>query len=141
MNLTDLIKEYVNKDYSELVSIATEAFGNVVVAFDKLSDGSTDSQFATMAFIGTALAADGKFTPLEYRFLCDLLGDMKAESAVEFVKAHFSDECLKLTDKLFDVADNGLKTDLLTLVLCITAVDETVSVEETKYIVRLLENK
>lgn len=135
---TDLLQEYVNKPYDELLQIASSALATVMPAFDAAADDGNGAKFV-VPFMSTMMAVDGKFSELEYNFLNDLLGGgVNYESAKANVAAHYNADALEWVDNLIDSIGEKGKTILLMLVLCFAAVDETISREENAYIAKLM---
>ncbi len=133
-----LMQEYVDKSYDELFNIASNALSIVMDVFNKVAKDGNGAPYAVL-FMSTTLAIDGKFTELEYKFLNDLLGGgLDYEAAKSSVQAHYNDEAINLVDKIIDSCDADLKATLLVLVTCFAAVDETISVDEKRYIVKLM---
>ena len=133
-----LLQEYVNKSYSELLELANEALGVLLPAFETIQAGKS-AEFI-MPFICTSLAIDGKFTELEYRFLNDLLGaGVNYEDSKQLVAAHYDADIMVLVDRMIDACGDDLKAALLVFCLCFTAVDETISREEAAFISMLLD--
>ena len=133
-----LMQEYVDKSYDELFEIANQSLSVAMEAFNKLAKDGNGAPYVVL-FISTVLAMDGKFTELEYKFLNELLGGgVDYNSAKANVQSHYSDEAFDLADKLIDSCPDDFKTVLLMLVTCFAAVDKTISVEEVRYIAKLM---
>ena len=133
-----LMQEYVDKSYDELYNIANEA---LAISMDFFNSAAKDGNGApyVVLFLSTILAIDGKFTELEYKFLNELLGGgVDYNAAKANVQSHYNDEAFNLADKLIDSCNDDMKTTLLMLVTCFAAVDQTISVEEARYIAKLM---
>ena len=133
-----LMQEYVDKSYDELFEIAEQSLSIAMDVFNKIAKDGNGAPYVVL-FISTVLAMDGKFTELEYKFLNDLLGGgVDYNSAKANVQSHYNDEAFDLADKLIDSCPTEFKSVLLMLVTCFAAVDKTITVEEARYIAKLL---
>ena len=133
-----LMQDYVDKSYNELYDIASKSLSIAMDVFNKIAKDGNGAPYVVL-FISTVLAMDGKFTELEYKFLNDLLGGgVNYESAKANVQSHYRDEAFDLADKLIDSCTDDFKTVLLMLVTCFAAVDKTITVEEARYIAKLM---
>ena len=133
-----LMQEYVDKSYEELFEIASKSLEISMEVFNKIAKDGNGAPYVVL-FISTTLAMDGKFTELEYKFLNDLLGGgVNYESAKANVQSHYSDEAFDLADKIIDSCPDDFKSILLMLVTCFAAVDKTITVDEARYIAKLM---
>jgi len=133
-----LMQEYVDKSYEELFEIANNSLSVVMDVFNKIAKDGNGAPYVVL-FISTTLAIDGRFTELEYKFLNEPLGgNLSYEAAKENVQAHYDDELFDAADKIIDSCPDNLKSVLLMLVTCFAAVDKTITVEEARYIAKLL---
>ncbi|MBO7297549.1 MAG: hypothetical protein J6U60_00720 [Clostridia bacterium] len=133
----NIMKDFVNKSYEELRDTAKQALAvsmNFFAQFDKDHNGAS----AVVAFMGTMFAADGNFSALEYQLLKDLVGEVDYETAKATVQSYYSDEWENAVDQLIDACDTEMKSTILVLVTCFAAVDETIKVEEQRFIAKLL---
>lgn len=141
MEINDIIQKYVDLDYNRLLEIATGNMQKILPYFEKTVKDDAQCNEAIMLFLGTVLATDGKFTDLEYKFLNELLGgDMDYKRAKKFVASNYSDDNEDYADSIFDACPDEIKSELLSLCLCLAAVDETVTREETRLIKKFMEN-
>lgn len=133
-----LMQEYVDKSYEELFQIADKSLAVAIDVFNKAAKDGNGAPYVVL-FISTVLAMDGKFTELEYKFLNELLGGgVDYEAAKANVQSHYNEDAFELADKLIDSCNDDLKTVLLMLVTCFAAVDKTITVEEARYIAKLM---
>ncbi len=135
MSLNDTLQNLVNKDYDELLGFAKIAIGKILPAC-KAVDTEHDGVFMVTSIILSAVAADGKLSAIENKFLKDLLA-LTDEQINGFV-GMYDDRMAELTDKFADALPADLKADVVMLVCCIAAIDETISCEETAFIKKLL---
>ena len=132
-----LLQDLVNKPYEELLELAKMATAKAMdffAQFDKEHNGAE----MVLPVIFTILASDGKFTALEYQFLKDLVGDVNFDNAKNNIQSFYSDEWETAVDELIDACSKDMKSNLLLLVTCVAAVDETITVDEQRYIAKLL---
>ena len=132
-----LMQNYVNAPYSVLLSVARESLNKVMPVFNRLADDGNGASIV-LPFICTSLAVDGKLSKIEYKFVCDLIGDMDYDVVLSNVQEHYSDSSVELVDNMCDACPDDLKTSLLAFCLAFLAVDETISREEVAFIKRLL---
>ena len=136
-DLNELLQDYVNLDYNSLLSIANNSLSEIMPIFNELADDGNGAKFL-LPFICTSLAVDGKLSKIEYKFVCDLIGDMDYDVVLSNVQEHYSDSSVELVDNMCDACPDDLKTSLLAFCLAFLAVDETISREEVAFIKRLL---
>ena len=134
----DLLQDFVDKPYEELVSIANGALEVIVDGFSKINTESKPSDFI-IPFIATTLASDGKYTQLEHNFLNTVLEtDISYDDSKHFVQSYYNEEIFDLADQMIDACGQDLKNALVIFCLCFAAVDETITREEGAYIAKLL---
>ena len=133
-----LLQEYVDKSYDELYEIASQSLAVAMDVFNNIAKDGNGAPYVIL-FMSTVLAVDGKFTELEYKFLNDLLGgNVDYNTAKANVQSHYNDEAFDLADQIIDACPPEFKTVLLMLVTSFAAVDRTITVEEARYIAKLL---
>ena len=139
--LQQILQDYVNLPYEQLLSIAEKEFNKLSVCFEIGFDGNTKTACqAMLLFVSTVIGADGKLTGLESRFLNDLIGqEDDYDATLNVVSTLSSAESRKLTDELIDALPTDAKASALTLALCFCAVDETISRDEIAYFQRLMD--
>ena len=127
----ELLQNYVNKSYEELVALAKSSLSALVPYFRSLNAEIGDK--AIVHFIVTALAVDDGFSPLEYKFFCDVLNITEPYDKIKSIIAkNANDESVAIADTIFDnIPNDTIKTELLNLFLCIIAVDQTISPTES----------
>nr|MBR6777822.1 hypothetical protein [Clostridia bacterium] len=138
-SFNELLQEFVNKSYDELLNIASGALNVMVPAFNSIADDGNGAKFV-IPFMCTTLAVDGSFTELEYKFLNDLLGGgVDYAGAKAQVQAHYSADMIEIVDQIIDACGEDLKTAILVFCLCFTAVDETITRDEAAFIAKLIQ--
>ncbi|MBE6661499.1 MAG: hypothetical protein E7605_08885 [Ruminococcaceae bacterium] len=140
-SFNEILQNYVNKSYEELLFFAHQSFAEVapdLTRFFKDDDGAAK---ALMVIIAACLGADGKLTALESKFLNELLNqEDDYESTVNMVAALGDDESRDLTDQLADALPADKKAALVSFCLCFLAVDETITRDEVAFVVKLMES-
>lgn len=133
-----LLQNYVNAPYSTLLAVANDSLSKIMPIFNEVAkDGNGAS--IVLPFICTALAVDGKFTELEYRFVKDLLGiDQTYDYFKNVVQQFYTTEYINAVDELIDACPDQLKTALLSFCITFVAVDEHISREENAFIAKLM---
>ena len=134
--INEVMKKYNGMSYEELLERARADFDILLPVFSQLDRNGNGRPYVVI-FMGSALAADGKFTQKEYEFVNDLFS-LTYDQAYSLVSKHFDPKAASISDKLFDMCDDGLKRVLLDFCLCFVAVDNSISAEETAFIARLL---
>ena len=134
----DLLQDYVNKPYEELLEIANDALAVIVEALTQVAPEENTAEFI-LPFIATTLASDGRYSEMEHNFLNDVLqGDLTYEEAKNCMQAHYNPEVFEFVDQLIDSCGQDLKSALILFCLCFAAVDETITRDESAYLVKLL---
>ena len=137
-DLNKLLQDYVNLDYKDILALAKKNLAKVHHYFcSVMKDGNGAA--AGLAFMGACLASDGHFNDLEYRLMNDLFGGGASyESLRNLAQTSFNQESLDLADAIYDNCPSDLRGSLLGLALCILAVDEHITKEETAFVHKLL---
>ena len=136
MAFNDLMQKFVNKDYPELLSLAQEAVRRVLPAC-KAVDEEHEGMAMLTAILLSAVAADGKLSGLEAKFLSELTGLDAA--GIDKLTDLYTSNMVNVTDVLADNCPAELKADILMLITCLAACDETISREETAFIRQIME--
>ena len=138
MDFSELMQNYVNLSYDELVTKAQNDLAVLAPVFDEASEDGNGSA-NLFPIILTCLAVDGKYTALEYKFLEDVFGrQLSYDETKKMVNEFYADEAQELLDKLVDSCSHELKAILLDLCTCVMAVDEKLDVSELKFIQKLI---
>lgn len=136
MSFSDTLQELVNKSYDELLDFAKIAIGELYPAC-KAVDEENNGVFMMTSVILSAIAADGKLTAIEKKFLMELL-DLDEDKLNTYIGMYDS-RMAELTDKFADALTVELKSHTVMLVATIAACDETISREETAFLAKILE--
>lgn len=136
MDFNELMQTFVNKDYSELLSLAKEAMVRVLPVCKAVDEENNGMAMLTSILL-SAVAADGKLTGLEAKFLSDLTGLDAA--GVDKMTDLYTSKMVDITDVLADKAPTELKADMLVLITSLAACDETISRDETALIRKIIE--
>lgn len=135
MDFGALMQEFVNKDYDELLALAKQAVTRVLPVC-KTVDEQNNGIGALTAILLSSVAADGKLTRLEAQFLGDITGLDAA--GVDKLTDMYTGKMVELTDLLADKFSQETKADIMVLVTCLAACDETISREETAFLRQIL---
>ena len=137
--LNEILQKYVDASYEELLALATESFDKLMPVFNEVADDGNGAKFIVPVMCAS-IAADNRFSTLEYKFIKDLLNsDLTYDDFMTSVRLYSGEEGQELVDKLFDACGTDMKTELLSFCLCFMAVDETITKEETAFVKRLLD--
>ena len=135
------LQQFVNLSYDELLTVANLRLTDLDAAlrkfFGKHSDVPTK---AFLMLIATCLGADCIITPLEHRFVNELLGsDYDEETLLAVVSSLATSETYTLVDDLTDTLDESARSSLITLALCFLSVDKAITRSEVAFLRRLIE--
>ena len=140
-NFNELLQNYVDKSYGELLGIAQLSFKDFAPCLSDMFDGSEGAAKALMVIVSSCLGTDGKITALENKFLNELMGtDSDYETTLAMATVFGDAEGRELTDKLADVLPDDKKAALLSFCLCFLAVDETITRDEVAFVYKLMES-
>lgn len=131
----ELLQEIVNMDYPELLSLARTCLEQLMPTFKQL-DEDNDGVFMVIAVVLAVVGADGKLTPLEKSFVCDLL-KIEPDTVSNMIKMYDGREA-ELADKVCDSLNSDLKAAMISFVAAIAASDESIKVDEVKLLKKLL---
>ena len=136
--LNELLQDYVNLSYNQLLNIANRNFEKIAPFFSRLAPDGNCAKYL-VPILGAALAVDGKLSQLEYRFMNDFLGGgLSYDDVLQLAQDNYNAAAMEYTDKVVDALSGDERTALLSLCLCIMAVDETISREEVAFIKKLI---
>ena len=136
MSFQDTLQNLVNKDYDELMGFAKIAIAELYPAC-KVVDEDNGGVFMMTSIILSAIAADGKLTGIENKFLMELL-DLDEDKLNTLIGMHDA-RMADLTDNFADALPAEMKAHVVMLVATIAACDETISREETAFLAKILE--
>lgn len=133
-----LMQRYVNAPYEVLLAVANDSLNKVMPIFNSIADDGKGAGIV-LPFICLSIAADGKFSELEYKFISELLGiNQTYDYFKNAIQQYYSDRWIEAIDKLIDSCHDEIKEALISLCLAIVAVDEKISREENAFIAKLL---
>ena len=134
-----LLQSYVNKGYDRLLRTANDALGVIAVAYKKMYPEKGAISNFILPFIAKTVMLDGQYTEREHKFLNGLLeGSLTYEEGKSCMQAYSETEIHKLSSEMIEGCGESIKNALLTFCLCFTAVDETITHEESEYLANLL---
>ena len=135
MELKELLVEYVNKSYEELLEMAKYAIGKT---YELLADMDQENVTKMLIFfLAASLGSDGQLTSLERKFVAELL-NADPNGLDQLMEGGRSPEVVQVVDNLFDSAPQELKPVLLMYVTAFVCVDESVNRGEFEFVQRLL---
>ena len=140
-NLDQLLQEYVNRPYDELMGLARASMG--ALSSDMSAIFGDDGSVANAYLIITAacFGVDMKFSTLEYTFLKELIGsDLNYNDMKNVIQGFCGTDSMDLTNRLADSLSRESKSTLLIFCLCLLSVDETITREETAFLVELMKD-
>ncbi len=141
MTFAELMQDFVNTPYNNLVATARNSLNEVYPAVKSFFDGDDDytAKFFLIA-IGACVGTDGKMTTLEAQFARDVIGDSMTDDFLSQVASAYGDaESKGLVNKIVDSLDHESKVALCAFCCAFCAVDETISREECAFIAALID--
>ena len=133
-DFNQMMQDFVNKDYDELVSFGKIALGKIMPVLEAI-DTEHKGMFMLTSIILASVGADGTLTALENKWLKDVMG--LTDETIDNMLKLYNSKMEDLTDALFDNAPQEFKGDLMMFVLSILSVDEKISKEETAFVKKL----
>ena len=134
----NLLKKYVNSDYDELLALCKSNLAQLCGILGKYF-GQEHTSTTLMILFGTCISADGKLNALECKFINDLLGaSMSSDEIMSLAQSCVNTNGASFIDSLADALPADEKSVLLSACLCFLAIDETISVDEIKFLERLI---
>ena len=131
----ELLQDYVNQDYDTLLRLAKNKIDELYPVFKRHAPDGAVSLMAGL--ISTCVAVDGTFSELEYEFLGEILGVYDYRQLKDYIQNFYNEEAQETTKELVDTLQGKDKTNMLTICLCVCAVDETIKREETALLRKL----
>ena len=135
-NFKDILQTYVNADYDTLVDIARGALENLLPACRKV-DPDNDGFLMVSGIILSALGADNVLSELEIQFVCDVL-TIDGDTFESFTKL-YHEGLEDSVDKFADTLEGDVKANTRILILTVAACDESITVDESDFIKKILE--
>ena len=131
----EIMQRLVNEDYDTLLGMARGTLNDLIPVFKKID---TENEGAALMYftLSSAVAADGKLTVIENKFLGDLL-NLSTESNIRMLESHDS-KIDDLVDKLVDSLPDHERTLLILLVATLAACDESITRDENAFLKRLM---
>ena len=137
-NFEALLKKYVNSSYDELLNLCKANLGELCGILGKYF-GEEHTSTTLMILFGTCVSADGKLNGLECKFINDLLGaSMSTDEIMNLAKSCVSANGASFIDSIADALPANEKSVLLSACLCFLAIDETITVDEIKFLEKLI---
>ena len=139
MELREYLQDLVNESYENLVACACDALVNLLDRLNQLGfNEEENSSFVVLLYIASSIASDGKITELEKKFLKDVI--KISDEQIDILFNLGSDpELVQTLDNIFDLHDNEVCVNVLMIVSCLVAIDETINRDEIAFIEKLLE--
>lgn len=137
--LKDMVKRYVSLSYNELLDLAKTNLQDLIPFLtNHFRDNDISTKFL-MILTSACLDVDGEITDLEISFLNNILGtDHDRDSLHELSRPLSNQQCRDVVYSVADALDSDGKAHLISLCLCILAVDETITRKETAFITKLI---
>ena len=94
-SFNELLQSYVNRDYDDLVDLARSAVDDLMPMLQR-TQTEVNAGVLVYSAIMAAVAADGKLTPLENKFLRDVLSFTDEEINIMLNKSFGFKHCIAL---------------------------------------------
>ena len=135
----EIMQDYVNLPYSDLLNIAKTSLVELMDALEKNVDKQDTRANAVLILISACIGVDGRFSELEYKFVCDILGQQHDYNGLKNMIAGLGNsEGRDVIDEFLDSCTE-IKKPALAFCLCFLAVDETITREEVAFLNKLLD--
>lgn len=134
-----LIQQYVSLSYDELLAFAWRSYRDLrdELAHPGRITGAEEDGVLTL--LTAFMAADGKLSPEEHRFICDLLDRQDSyEDTLRRMRALGAQACRRKADTLADSLPASKKASFVSLCLCFMASDGVVTEDEAEFIKKLM---
>lgn len=138
-----MMLNYVNKSYDELVDLANASIAIFSDDLKNIFPDESDFSHVISIIISSCIGIDGKFTALEYKFMCDVLGcgdKFNYDQLKDIVQSQFGKESIALINNIADALPDNKKAALISFCLCFLAVDEAIERNEVAFLIKLMEN-
>lgn len=138
-----ILQKYVDMSYEELLDTGRDAFDRLLPALKVFFKGFPGKQDPTVTVIvlllANALGADGQLSQKEMAYANAVLDtNHSAEVWTGLIRLHRGPDSEELLNQLLDALSTEDAADMATFLLCLLAVDETISREETALFRRLM---
>lgn len=128
----EIFQSYVNLDQKSLIEIAAESIPKFLPVLKQV-DAEHGGNVCLAMMISCAFGADGKLTEKESAFLRAVKLD------VDLIKTILNtDGAYTIIDNLVDSMNTEEKAAALSFMICLCAIDESISPEENAFLRRLL---
>ena len=133
----ELMQQYVNKDYSTLVGLAKASVNDILPECAKI-DTDNKGVLLLMSIALSGIGADSNASPKEVQFIADVL-DVEANKILDILAAIVKNPTsLELAKKFVGVCPKELKAATINFIATICACDETITRDESAYILTLM---
>ncbi len=139
MTFDQLLQQYVNYSYGELVAIAREGLNGSVPSIRRYFGNDDAASSFLMVLVGSCLGVDGELSVREATFINEVMEtNMDVDWLIASATACSDEESFQLVDDVIDALDTDAKLALSSFCISVMAVDETISRSEVRYISKLL---
>ena len=135
-SLNELVQNYINTDYEMLVALAREAVHRLS-PHCRTVDPDHDGNFMLASLILSAIGADRMLSPLESKILGDILG--LDDAGIQELINMYNEQMEYLVNHFADNMGETIKADVITLIAALAAADQEVSIEESAFLLKLLQ--
>ena len=134
-----LIQQYTSLSYEELLAFARRSYQDLREELAHPGRNHHSGEDGLLILLTASMAADGKLSPEEHRFINDLLErEERYEDTLHRMRALGAKECRRRADTLADSLPAAKKADCVSLCLCFMASDRVVTEDEAEFIKKLM---
>ncbi len=133
-----LLQNYLDKSYDELLIIARNSLKTFYSKFEEI-DNASGEKFI-VCFVLSAISLDQEITMLECNFVNDLWGTHMTRKEIKNLCKHcYNTNFAPFVTSVIDSISKEEKEALLKFILCIMAVDESISGAEITFVDNLID--
>ena len=134
-----LIQQYVSLSYDELLDFARKSYHDLREELAHPGRSRESGADGILILLTASMAADGKLSPEEHRFINDLLEREESyEDTLQRMRALGAKECRRRADTLVDSLPAAKKAACVSLCLCFMASDRIVTEDESEFVKKLM---
>ena len=133
MGLNEVLQDYVNLSYGELLSVAAHAAKTVIPFFNSaVEDG--DGAIFTISFIGVSLASDGQLTEGEWKFIASFIGRYSYNEALALAGEFYSSEAQEVVKKFIQSFPSEVRDAYIKMCIAVMCVDKRINNGEASFL-------
>lgn len=136
MTFEQLMQQYVNYSYDELMAIARNSLNTLIPVCQKL-DPEHKGMFLFTSILLAAVGADRQLSAKERQFIADLTG--LDEEKINVVIGTYNSDMENLVNTFADKLSGDVKVQTACLISAIAACDGTITYGESDFILKVIQ--